>query len=153
MKRPTYQEYRSAGLDAKMTPMIDVIFQLQIFFLCTAGFVLPEGILPTHLPPTGAVAISVAPPPVDLEMVRIRMRGRGADFRLELNERTVQDIEELIPYLQRLASASARLPVILDISSEVLIGRVVEVYDRCLAAGLKNVSFAANRSSRQPTGP
>ena len=35
---------------------------VDLFYLWFT-FALPEGILPTHLPPTGAVAITVAPPP------------------------------------------------------------------------------------------
>ena len=50
MRRSVDKRRERSGIDAKMTPMIDVIFQLQIFFLCTAGFAKPESILPTELP-------------------------------------------------------------------------------------------------------
>jgi biopolymer transport protein ExbD len=35
-----------------MTPMIDVVFQLLIFFLLTMKFTIQEGELLTHLPRT-----------------------------------------------------------------------------------------------------
>ena len=55
-----------------MTPMIDVIFLLLIFFVCTASFQAPEQILPTNLrlpgsldnlpPPDEALLVGLTPP-------------------------------------------------------------------------------------------
>ena len=42
-------------MEVKMTPMIDVIFLLLIFFVCTASFRAVEEVLPTNLSLPGAI--------------------------------------------------------------------------------------------------
>src|SRR5262245_58567237 len=37
------------GFDVMMTPMIDMVFLLLVFFVCTAGFDRPEENLPSNL--------------------------------------------------------------------------------------------------------
>ncbi len=39
-----------------MTPMIDIVFNLLIFFLCAGNFNQPEGLLPSRLPKSHGVA-------------------------------------------------------------------------------------------------
>ncbi|MEA1952290.1 MAG: biopolymer transporter ExbD, partial [Planctomycetota bacterium] len=46
MRRPSYHREGRERLDVKMTPMIDVIFLLLIFFVCTASFQMLEEVLP-----------------------------------------------------------------------------------------------------------
>lgn len=145
MKRPVYNARRGAAVDSTMTPMIDVIFQLQIFFLCTAGFALPESILPTQLPDTGAAESKIVAKPLDMEIVRIQLRGQGAGFTVELNQRRLTGMDELLTKLETLGAVSSDLPVVLDIGPEVMIENVVKVFDRCLAAGLRKINFAANQ--------
>lgn len=48
-------------VDMDMTPMIDVSFQLLIFFLLTINFKLREGNLSSHLPKQGGAPSSKAP--------------------------------------------------------------------------------------------
>lgn len=145
MRRPSYSIRRGQAVDSTMTPMIDVIFQLQIFFLCTAGFAVPESVLPTQLPNTGAAESKVVAKPTDMEIIRIQLRGQGDAFTVELNQRRLTGMAELLTKLKTLGSVSADLPVVLDIGPEVLVENVVTVFDQCLAAGLRKVNFAANQ--------
>ena len=55
MRRPPYHRDEHGRLDVKMTPMIDVIFLLLIFFVCTARFRASEEVLPTSLSLPGAI--------------------------------------------------------------------------------------------------
>lgn len=142
MRSPMVDRNRKA-YDATMTPMIDVIFQLQIFFLCTAGFALPESILPTQLPATGAVNMAQIAEPLDLEIVRVVLRGTEANLSIQLNDRTLGTLGALRGEIAKLGAISTALPVVLDIGPSVELGVVVDVYDTCLAAGLKKINFAA----------
>lgn len=146
MKLPMQDRDRS-GVDAKMMPLIDVIFQLQIFFLCTAGFAVPESILPTQLPTTGAANAQAVAEPLDLEIVRILLRGSENDLTIQLNDRAVGGLAELHSEIGKLGSISNALPVVLDIGPLVELGVVVDVYDACLAAGLKKIHFAASKQN------
>lgn len=52
-----------------MTPMIDVVFQLMIFFMCTIKFKTLEGKLTAYLPKD--VGVNTTPPTAPLEKVDI----------------------------------------------------------------------------------
>jgi biopolymer transport protein ExbD len=148
MQPPSVQSRsRRVGIDAAMTPMIDVIFLLLIFFLVTAGFSLPESVLPAGLPATDTAAARPLPQPSDLEIVHIRLTGRDADFRIELNRRPLEGLAELTAELAKLAPAAGDLPVILDIAGEVALGNVVAVYDQCLGGGFRKIHFAAGNGA------
>jgi biopolymer transport protein ExbD len=134
-------------MDAKMTPMIDVIFQLLIFFLCTAGFAIPEAVLPTELPREGGVAAAPPVPRDDADIVRIHLAGDDKMLLLRLNERPVADKQELFDQLRQIAAISVDAPVILDIQPGVVVGDLVSVYDGILASGLRSIHFATQSSS------
>ena len=55
-------------LEPPMTPMIDIIFQLLIFFLLTPTFQAHEGYLTTNLPKTGPVAREQPPIPARIKI-------------------------------------------------------------------------------------
>ena len=126
-----------------MTPMIDVVFQLLLYFLCTASFAMTEQILPTTLPPTGVGAATAPPPEVqELEIIRIELLQRKAELRILLNGNPCASVSELRDRLRKIV-ALANLPAVLDVSPEVELGHVVSIFDTCLIVGLKDIHFAA----------
>jgi biopolymer transport protein ExbD len=125
-----------------MTPMIDVVFQLLIYFLCTASFAASEQFLPTILPPTGAAANEPPREIQELELVEISLSQAADTLRIELNGNAVSSIAELRDRLLQLV-ALAKLPVVLDIGPEVHLSNVVAVYDLCVVIGLNGIHFAA----------
>ena len=132
------------GADANswMTPMIDVLFQLLIYFLCTTGYSEPESLLPTELP---AEAKQARPAkqrrPADEIKVVIGLHDEPNRPSIELNGRALNGLADLRQQLIKLARASQDLRISLDISPTVTLERIVQVYDECLAAGLSKVSF------------
>ncbi len=78
-----------------MTPMIDVVFQLMSFFMCTLKVVAPEGDFDIRMP-LGAAA-AAAPDDQQVPPVRVKLSA-GADGSLAgiaMNGATVADFEEL----------------------------------------------------------
>lgn len=131
----------SADVGASMTPMIDVVFQLLIYFLCTASFQLAEQQLPTPLPQTGVGQVTETPAEVrELEMLRLVLKQPGEQLQMELNGQPCADVPTLRARLQQLV-ALANLPVIFDTAPEVQIGNLVAVYDACLAVGMRDIRF------------
>ncbi|MBC8874781.1 MAG: biopolymer transporter ExbD, partial [Planctomycetes bacterium] len=49
MRRESIYTQRRSDLDVKMTPMIDVVFLLLVFFVWTASFHIVEHILPSSV--------------------------------------------------------------------------------------------------------
>lgn len=146
MRHPRKSTDRNQGLDTKMTPMIDVIFQLMIFFLCTTGFSVAESVLPTELPDHGAVS-TVPRSPNDREIVRLEILGEGENITLRLNAQPIASPAALWERLRQVASVAPATPVVLDVAPAVGIGRVIETYDGVMTAGLSKINFAANRPS------
>ena len=49
MRRPELHQRTRGDLEISMTPMIDVVFLLLVFFVWTASFQVVENMLPTSL--------------------------------------------------------------------------------------------------------
>ena len=78
-----------------MTPMIDVVFQLMSFFMCTLKVVTPEGDFNVRMPMAAAAA--AAPDDQQVPPVRGKLSA-GADGSLAsiaMNGSAVADFEEL----------------------------------------------------------
>lgn len=143
MRPPSAIVGDASDFGSSMTPMIDVVFQLLIFFLCTASFAMSEQVLPTTLPPTGAAETFQPPKEVEeLGIVRITLRQQDAGLLIDLNGSSCPDVATLGDRLRQLLTL-ANLPTVLDIGPEVEMGNVVAVYDTCLLVGVRDVHFAA----------
>ena len=78
-----------------MTPMIDVVFQLMSFFMCTLKVVAPEGDFDIRMP-LGAAA-AAAPDDQQVPPVRVRLtaNGGGSLAGIAMTGAAVADFEEL----------------------------------------------------------
>ncbi len=127
-----------------MTPMIDVIFLLLVFFICASAGHLRELLLPTDFAAGAVESPEPLEPETPLGKVWVRLRhaeGRtiasveGTDFTAFAPlERQLRSVAELAP----------EVPVILDIMPNVPVGDLIRVYDVCRAAGFESVHFATD---------
>jgi biopolymer transport protein ExbD len=133
-----------------MTPMIDVIFQLMIFFICTASFSSPERILPTRLSLPGAIQsnVQVDPEQADLDeiVVELLWRNVGGRWRAQwqINDRDYSRLVDVRAVLAAVKQIKSDLPVILDVEPDVPLEDVIDLYDLCREVGLERVQFAAS---------
>ncbi len=130
-----------------MTPMIDVVFLLLIFFVCAASGQTIEDLLPTEMPPAGSIEAPVPPPedyvPKDKMWIYLTRADDGRTL-IELNEREYDSFDRLNEVLTGIAELAADSPVILDIAGDVPVGDMIRVYDICHAAKFQSISFAAS---------
>jgi len=141
-------------LDVQMTPMIDVIFLLLIFFVVTADFTPappPEQLLPTHLSLPGGIEAEVPPdePPdlVDLTLV-VELKWENDEPVWRLNGQQYAQLADVHGTLGQIAqTVAADTPVILDIDRVVPMEHVIDLYDTSRSVGLVNVQFAASPES------
>lgn len=140
------QRYERGRLDVTMTPMIDVVFLLLVFFIWTSSFQAPEDSLPTTLSLQGAnVEIENLEPKDDAEEpVVIGINGVGGIIVWNVRNNTFQNLTDLENYLTPIAAVDNQLPVILNIAGEVPIGEVVRVYDASRRIGFQRIQFAAS---------
>ncbi|NQU20078.1 MAG: biopolymer transporter ExbD, partial [Candidatus Nealsonbacteria bacterium] len=146
---PYHREGRER-LDVKMTPMIDVIFLLLIFFVCTASFRAAEEVLPAQMPTSGTIAADVEIPENvdDLGEIVVKILWRRVDGkwnpRWEIDGRRYEDLADVADVLRAIREVKADLPVILDVEPPVPMEHVIDVHDLCLRVGLEQIQFAAS---------
>ena len=149
MKRPStvLQTRGDTDLDSAMTPMIDVVFLLLVFFVWTASFQIVEQILASDMKAqmgTDPVEIDQPPPEKDFDDVVIRIGWDGTNPTWRVNKQKVDSLEQLEERLRIIASAKLDAPVILDPDPVVPLGHVIEAYDISKLAGFEQLSFAVN---------
>ncbi len=129
-----------------MTPMIDVIFLLLIFFVCTASFQVVEEVLPTNLSLPGSVntEIEIDPLQDDLDEITVKILLRGDRAAWQVNQRDYDRLEEVGAVLSAAAEIKIDLPVILDVGADVPIEYVIDAVDLCRQIGLQKIQFAVS---------
>ena len=129
-----------------LTPMIDVVFLLLIFFLGTASFQLQEHVLPSRVSARTAAAVSPAPiPPVeaDFDEIVIRILWRENQPEWQINTVPVGSLGEVRQTLAGIAAIKTDAPVIVHPDPPVTLGHVIDVYDLTRQEGFESVQFTA----------
>ena len=131
-------------MDVAMTPMIDVVFMLLIFFVWTASFQVAELILPSSLvsEQTEQGNTELDPEFEDLERVVVRLGWSGDAPTWTVNDVAVADFASMRQRLIAVARVKSTLPVLVDPDGTVPLGHVIDVYDAARESGFKNVQFA-----------
>ena len=122
-----------------MTPMIDVVFQLIIFFVCTAQLerqAIDESIR-LSMSPNGPLVETKDPREVVIE---IDDRGRISIARNYMNDLFLRNLLRNV-----VISHGQTTPVIIRASGKTKHEDVRKVMDACSYAGLWKVSFAATK--------
>ena len=115
-----------------LTPMIDIVFQLVLFFMVSTTFVSSPGIQ-VDLPRSSQDIVAV-----EKDDVNIWMTLEGAVY---LNEKPVT-LEELQGALERVARKDTNTLIIIKADTGVEHGRVVTVMDIARAKGLTRLAIA-----------
>ena len=145
-QRPTQVDMQTA-----MTPLIDVVFQLLIFFICASTGHMKELLLSTDFR-AGAIGAAEAPQiEKPLGEVWLRMKRENDATIAFLEGREFRDLGDLDGTLRILSEASTEIPVNLEIAGEVPLGDVIHVYDSCRAAKFRSVNFAVSKSKTTAT--
>lgn len=129
----------------ELTPMIDVVFLLLVFFVCTIQFKVIEGRLNTELPKDqgsnpGVVEEQLMEP---LELYLAAAPERASGYALRVGPVEVDGVGGLPGRVAAALAADPELRARLHVGDGVVHGQVVEVLDAVLAGGLERVSFAA----------
>ena len=137
---------RREGLEVAMTPMIDVVFLLLVFFIWTASFQIPEQSLSSSIaaPPVGQGAAIETPLAAedDFDQVVVRVVADGEAVRWRVNDQPVDNRRQLRSRLAAIASVRRTAPVVLHPDSDVPLGAVIATYDVARLAGFASIQFA-----------
>ncbi|QDT28713.1 Biopolymer transport protein ExbD/TolR [Gimesia panareensis] len=133
-----------------MTPMIDVVFLLLIFFISASANQIREFLLPTELATGSIESTETVPQEKPLGEVWLKLKRRDDQTIVELNDREYAQFDQLKQTLTELAALAPEIPVILDINEDVPLGEMIRTYDTCLAAGFQSINFATDASKVSP---
>lgn len=136
--------HNQPGADAAMTPMIDVVFLLLIFFVCTASFEIAETILPASLLAAGNTPTDVQPeiePP--LEQIVIRAKILAGRPQWTVNGRPCDTLSAVRAVMTAVFEIDSGVPVVLDTAGDVPLGSAIDVYDLCRLVGFDRIQFVA----------
>ncbi len=145
MRRPDTFRSRESDLDSMMTPMIDVVFLLLVFFVWTVSTQVIEYVLHSQL--TAEIGntenVSDIPPPEkDFDEIVVKLGWDGVAPSWFINEARINSVELLQQQLDGIAQVKVDAPVILDPDPTVPMEFVIEAYDVSKLAGFQKVSFA-----------
>lgn len=149
MRVPSYHRHsQAATINEAMTPMIDVVFLLLIFFVCASVGQTDEAVLPTELASGNVATTQPVPKPDQLDPLWIELMFEGDHTEVILNGTRHPDIGRLREILAALrqAEAAGQMPVVLDVAANVPMGDALAVYDDCLATGFASIDFAVGGS-------
>lgn len=142
MRPPLKSTYVGTNFTVRMTPLIDVVFLLMIFFIMTLNFLEPEGILENRLPETARRTATERQK--DWEIVRIHILDAGGRPQIYLQEREIKNPKDL---LQNLNLLPRDIMIIIDPESKVAYKHVINIYNTCLKSQKINIAFSLSRDN------
>ena len=126
---------RSRDMDeseVNLTPMLDVVFIMLIFFIVTASFVKESGIDVNR--PDAATAVK-------LEKANILI-AIGANNEVWIDRRRV-DIRAVRPNIERLHAENPQGSVVIQADKDSKTETLIKVMDAARSAGVFNIAIAA----------
>jgi biopolymer transport protein ExbD len=150
--------YEEASMELQMAPMIDVVFQLIIFFMCSIHFKSLEGKLYSYLPKDKG---SIVTPVTDVFLQEVRIKLIYSENEPLLTRMTIggQEFKDFDSAYQHLRSLAPNLitpkgdiiPVKIDADGKVPAQNVVSALDICKKAGVPKTEWAwKTPSTRSP---
>lgn len=133
--RNRHSRRQSGGIaDINMTPLIDMVFILLIFFIVTTSFVKETGVEVSR--PTAKTAVKKERANI---LISIRANGEIWMDKRQIDRRAVR------ANVERMHAENPEGSVIILADEEAKTGLLIEVMDQARLAGVANVSIAAER--------
>jgi len=133
--RNRHSRRQSGGIaEINMTPLIDMVFILLIFFIVTTSFVKETGVDVNR--PTAKTAVKKERANI---LVSIKANGEIWMDKRQIDRRAVR------ANVERMHAENPEGSVIILADEEARTGLLIEVMDQARLAGVANVSIAAER--------
>jgi len=115
-----------------IAPLIDIVFQLLIFFMLTSSFVMQPGIK-VNLPR------AVTSEAVKYENIEIMITSENVVY-LNAQVVTTQELRSLLKL-----AAKRNQPILIKSDRRASLGRVVEIWDLARDLGISQINIATNQ--------
>ena len=134
MRKRFFQQDNSEEANIDMTPMLDIVFILLIFFIVTTSFVKESGVKvnrPSAIKSSSKKSANI--------IVAIKSNG---DIWVDKQE---VELSNLTPKIERLFANSSQSSVIIQADKKALTDITVKVIDKIRLAGIYNISLATTK--------
>ena len=135
MRRYSHQVEEEAGID--LTPMLDVVFIMLIFFIVTSSFIKESGIEVNR--PQADTASSQEKGNILIAVT--------ADGQVWLDKQVV-DVRSVRAHVERMRQEQPEGVVVVQADKDARTGLVVQVMDQARLAGVQDVVLAASTESQ-----
>ncbi|MBA3027199.1 MAG: biopolymer transporter ExbD [Proteobacteria bacterium] len=122
-----------------ITPLIDVIFLLMVFFIMTINFNKSGGVLENQLPQVSSTESSDSSKDYETVRLKIKMVKEDTELKIYLQERVVFNYEDLLLYLNKLPND---ILIVFEPSNNVPYKHVIGVYNMCLKSKKERIVFS-----------
>jgi biopolymer transport protein ExbD len=160
MKIPRHLDRSASSETQTMTPMIDVVFLLLVFFVCASVGRTPDLLLPAKLGAGNTATAEASKSPGDTDEwespeVRVKLSvgapndsgtakpSGSSELIVEMNSRHLKGIDDLRKRLERLSAVNSDAQIILDVADSVPVTHFIAVYDFCQKLKFGRIAFAA----------
>jgi biopolymer transport protein ExbD len=136
--RRLHTETESPGVGVNLTPLIDVLFILLIFFIVTSSFVKESGLDVNR--PSAQTTVRKERGNIIIAITK------GGEIWLD--KRRI-DRRAIRSYIERLHAENPEGTVVISADKEARIGLMVNVMDQIRLAGVTNIAIAASHDDRK----
>lgn len=135
MRRHHYQQDEDTGID--LTPMLDVVFIMLIFFIVTSSFIREAGV-EVQRPQADSASAQ------DKGNILIAITAEGAIWM----DKQQIDIRSVRAHVERMRVDQPDGAVVVQADQDARTGLVVQVMDQARLAGVRDVALAATAGAR-----
>ena len=128
---------RRESLSLDLTPIIDVVFILLIFFIVTSVFKKEELALMLDLPTSNAKEMEIKKEQIFIELSQNKLAIKGIEVSFESLEDNLKSVK------------NKENPVIVRIDKKVEYQRIVKVLDLLQKYNLSNLALVTNEDSKK----
>lgn len=132
MRFKRHLELEKGQKEINITPLVDMVFQLLIFFMLASSFVASSPGIRINLP--RAVTSEV----MKEQNITITINKENMIY---LNEKPITS-SELTSYLERIVKSKQEKPLLIKADKDAQLGSVVKVWDICRKVGVSQINIA-----------
>ncbi len=132
MRKPSQQQEEKV---ADLTPMLDVVFIMLIFFIVTATFIKETGV-EVNRPDTQTA---------ELKKTVSLLVGVGADNSIWIDKKRV-DIRNVRPIMERLHAENPKGGLVIQADSASKVDKVLTIMDAARTIGIAQVAIASEEN-------
>lgn len=137
MRRRRFQTQVNEEIEINMTPMLDIVFIMLIFFIVTASFVNETGLSIQRPQSSTAEKKDSTSIPVAI----------SADGQVHINKQAV-DVQTIESIISQLKAENPKSTVMIQADKDASTGQLVRVMDKIRLGGIREIAIATDMSEK-----